>query len=137
MSDTASRLAVARAELTRSDQKAGSLLSLDLALLAVGLTFSARGDLRLPIVVALWTAVAFLAGAVVLLTIALRPRLDGKNGITAWAAGECPDDDDVHALLWVSQAALRKYRHICRSIVCLWAALSAATIAAIVSAALS
>lgn len=134
---TADRLATARAELTRSDQKAGSLLSLALALLAVGLTFGARSNLRLAVMVALWASIVFLAASVVLLTVALRPRLDGINGIAAWARGLCPDDDDEQALLWVSRAALRKYRHICRSIICLWAALVSAALAAILSAALS
>ncbi len=137
MSTVAERLAAARAELTRSDQKAGSLLSLALALLAVGLTFGARSNLRLAVMVALWAAIVLLSASVVLLTIALRPRMDGKNGIAAWADGQCPEDDDHQALLWVSRAALSKYRHICRSIICLWIALGAASVAAILSAVLS
>lgn len=137
MADTCSRLAVARNELARADQKAGSLLSLSLASLAAGLTMAARGSLHIIVVLALWGAVVPLAAAVVLLTLAIRPRLDGDNGITAWARGECPDNDDDFALIWVSKAALRKHLHIRQAIMLLWIALAQAGFAALISALVS
>jgi hypothetical protein len=125
----------ARNELSRTDHKASTMLSLALALLAVGLTIGARGRLHLAVIIALWTAVAALVVMVIVLTAAIRPRLDGDNGIVAWARGERSDEEQ--ALVWVSQAALRKHRLIYHSITCLWFALAAASVAAILSAVLA
>jgi hypothetical protein len=137
MSSTTDRLAVARNELSRADQKAGSLLSLALASLSAGLILGARGGLPLPVVVDLWGAVAVLIVAVVVLTLAIRPRLDGENGIAAWALGKFPEDDDEQALIWVSRVAIGKHHQIRYAITCIWIALSLASLAAVMTAVLA
>lgn len=69
-----------RAEITRSDTKAGSLTAVATLLLSAGTAALVAVPLPLPARVVGWAGAAVLAASVAALVLALRPRLDRARG---------------------------------------------------------
>ncbi|MEV7229694.1 Pycsar system effector family protein [Polymorphospora sp. NPDC051019] len=122
----AASLAQTRGELARVDAKAGILLAISGTALTVGLAVVTRADLPTLAALAGWVTVAVIGAAVALLTLAVRPSLAGNHGFVYYATCE-PGDvlaDTVKAtdltegvraareLVWLSRAALTKFRRV-------------------------
>jgi hypothetical protein len=81
----------------RADAKAGALLSLSSALLVAALAVFGSGKLPAAAAAAAATGAGLLGLAVLLLTVALRPRLGGDFGFPRWARA-ATDSEVLHVL---------------------------------------
>jgi hypothetical protein len=142
-----------RAELTRVDAKAATLLTLAGTALTVALAVLARAHLPGPAAACGWLTAAVIATAVTCLATAVRPALAGNHGfvhyaqtpaerlrveLTADAWTQVCDNQarDAEALVWLSQAAVRKYRRVRLAVDLLLAGLAGTALTAALAAAL-
>lgn len=133
-----------RAGEPRVDEKAGNLLQLCSGLLLAGLALLAAGKLPGLAAVAGWSAAGLLGGAVVLLSSAIRPNLNGDFGFVRWARlatdeeliaalisdDACSRRGRVRRLRWLSRAQRTKFRRVRTAHTLLVAAVAVAAIAA-------
>lgn len=136
-------VAEAREELSRTDAKAGMLLTLATGALAGLLTFARAGHVPFPAAVALWLATALTVAALGLLLAVVRPRLGrGCRG------GVLPDHQqllsgaaaaDLHEwqagrLRTLSALAVAKHRRVRHAVDLLLVALAVLALAVLLTA---
>lgn len=119
------RQAEVRAELVRVDSKASTLMAVAGAALTVGVAVLARTDLPGMASAAGVVTVGLVGAAVALLACAVRPSLGGNHGLVRYATA-LPGDlmtestapplvatgEQARHLVWLSRAAVRKYRRV-------------------------
>ncbi|MBO4204801.1 Pycsar system effector family protein [Micromonospora echinofusca] len=115
-------LVAVRAELGRVDNKATALMGFAGAGLSGGLAVLGSGRLGGAATVSAWVGIAALLLGVILLGLAMRPRLSVGWGFMAWAGQEPAEVLQVlgaeeaqraaHELCTLSRSVLAKYRRV-------------------------
>lgn len=138
-----------RAAEPRADTKAGNLLALCSGLLIAGLALLGSGKLPGPAAAAGWAAAGLLGAAVVLLSLAIRPNLDGGFGFMRWAelssgqqlldalAGEPADGDRIRQarqVIWLSRSVRGKFCRVRAAQTLLMSALAVTALTAALAA---
>ncbi|RCG27188.1 hypothetical protein DQ384_26065 [Sphaerisporangium album] len=136
--DLLAELAGVRAELARTDAKAGTLLGTTLTLAGVAVAAAALTGRQLPLAarVVVWLCVACMIACVALLAVAIRPSLSRVGPHPGWMGyadadpaelaartGSDHRQDSAAELVLLSRLVRRKYRTIQHSVHLLLASL--------------
>jgi hypothetical protein len=131
-------VAEARDEISRTDSKAGVLLTLATGALAGTVTFARAGHLPVPAAVALWASSALTGAALALLLSVVRPRLGTTRRGGCFAdherllSGARLDGWQGDRLRLFSALAVAKHRRIRRAVDLLFTALAALAVGAVI-----